>query len=235
MKSMLKISLTVLLALAALDAGAQYRPYGYPSPYQRMQRNMERNRNSEHVGSRNGPSKLSLDLNYGISLPLGDLHSYIDKTSFNGWNARLMYHFNPRLAAGLAFGFYDFYQKLPRALYEDKNTTISAVQSRTLQYVPIQPTFLYTPQGGQGGIQPYAGLGIGGALVSYNKYWGEFADSKDRFAFSLSPLAGIMVPLSKTSPVKLNVGVKYNYTPFSYNEIHNLSSVEADVGISLHL
>lgn len=235
MKNTMKIALTALLALMAFQAGAQYRWYGNPSPYQRMQRNMERNRNPQQVGDHNGPSKLMVTLNYGASLPLGSLHQYVDKPSFTGWNAQLMYEINPKVAVGLGFGFYDYYQKLPRALYEDKGTTISAVQSRTLQYVPIQPTILFTPNGNTGKVRPYVGLGIGGALVNYNKYWGEFADKHNKFAFSVKPMAGIRVPFSSKSPLQLNVGVGYNYSPYSYNEVHNLSTVEANVGLSLHL
>lgn len=235
MKNILKILLTALLAVTAFQAGAQYRWYGYPSPYQRMQRNMERNRNPEHVGSRQGPSKLVLNLNYGISLPLGDLHQYVNKPSFNGWNAALLYQINPKIAAGLGFGFYDFYQKLPREVYGDKNSAISAVQTHTLQYIPIQPTVVYTPNGNKGAVQPYVGLGIGGALVNYNKYWGEFGDKDNKFAFSVTPMAGIHIPFGKTSPLKLNVGVKYNYIPYTNDEIHNLSAVEGNVGLSLHL
>lgn len=236
MKNTMKIVLTALLALMAFSAGAQYRWYGYPSPYQRMQRNMERNRNAQRVGDRDsGPSKLTINLNYGISLPLGSLRDYVDKPSFTGWNAQLMYDLNPKVSLGLGFGFYDFYQKLPRAVYDDKGTTISAVQSRTLQLIPIQPTILFTPNGDAGKVRPYVGLGIGGALVNYTKYWGEFGDKNNKFAFSVKPMAGIRVPFSPTSPLQLNVGVGYNYVPYSYNEVHNLSTVEGNVGISLHL
>lgn len=235
MKNTMKIALTALLALMAFQAGAQYRWYGYPSPYQRMQRNMERNRNPQQVGDRNGPSKLMVNLNYGVSLPLGSLHQYIDKPSFTGWNAQLMYEINPKVAVGLGFGFYDYYQKLPRAIYDNKGTTISAVQSRTLQYVPIQPTILFTPNGNTGKVRPYVGLAVGGALVNYNKYWGEFTDKNNKFAFSVKPMAGIRVPFSSKSPLQFNVGVGYNYIAYSYNEVHNLSTVEGNVGLSLHL
>lgn len=236
MKTTIKILFTALLAVTAFQAGAQYRWYGYPNPYRRMQDNMERNRNPQRVGTREGPSKLVLNLNYGISLPTGDLHQYANKPSFNGWNASLLYQINPKLAAGLGFGFYDFYQKIPRQVYaQDKYTDISAVPSHTLQYMPIQPTVIYTPGGNQGAVQPYIGLGVGGALVDYGKFWGEFEDKDNKFAFSVTPMAGIHIPFGKTSPLKMNVGVKYNYIPYSYNEIHSLGAVEGDIGISLHL
>lgn len=225
----------MLLVTVVFGASAQYRWNGYPSPYQRLQRNMEHNQNRDRIGYRNGDSKLVLNLDYGISLPMGDLHQYVDKPSFNGWNASLLYQINPKIAAGLGIGFYDYYQKLPRTIYQDKTTSISAVQTHIVQYVPIQPTLLYTPNGGKKGVQPYVGLGIGGALVNYEKYWGVFVDKNNKFGFSVSPMAGVLIPFTKTSRLKLNIGVRYNYATFSYQEIKNLSNMEANIGISLHL
>lgn len=238
MKNILKIVFTTLLVGGVWCANAQWRPYPYryENRYQRLQQNMERNHdNDQYVYRKNGKPRLSLNLNYGISQPLGSLHDYAGKTSFNGWNASLLYQFNPKIAAGLGVGFYDYYQKIPRKIYEDKTTAISAVQTHTLQLIPIQPTIIYTPNGDKPGIQPYIGIGIGVADVNYEKYWGEFVDKQNKVGFSVSPMAGVHIPFSKTSPLQFNIGVKYNYAPYAYNEIKNVSSVEGNAGISIHL
>lgn len=240
MKTILSIFFTVIMTTACLVANAQwYRPYpyGYDNGYQRLQRNMERgqNNNDQYAYTRYSNSNFLLNLNYGISQPLGTLKDYANHTSFAGWNASLLYQINPKIAAGLSAGYYSYYQKIPRQVYHQGYTDISAVQSHTLQFIPVQPTILYTPGGDKPGIQPYAGLGIGPAFVNYQKYWGEFVDSKNKMSFSVSPMAGIHIPFGKTSPLKFNVGVKYNYVPFTYNEIHNISTVEANVGLSIHL
>src|SRR5690242_18441203 len=130
-----------------------------------------------------------LNLNYSAARPFGTLHDYADKTSFSGWNGSLMYEVSPSFSAGLRAGFQDYYQKLPRALYSDKTTDVSAVQTHTLQTIPIQATALYTVHGTQPGIHPYVGLGIGITDVNYEKYWGEFVDQDNKVAFSISPTA----------------------------------------------
>lgn len=239
MRTFLSISLTALFVAVCVTANAQwFRPYpNYNNGYQRLQQNMERgqNNNDQYAYTRNGNSNFVLNLNYGISQPLGTLKDYTNKTSFAGWNASLLYQINPQIAAGLSGGYYSYYQKIPRQVYHQGYTDISAVQSHTLQLIPIQPAILYTPEGDKPGIQPYVGLGVGVADVNYGEYWGEFVDSKDKIGFSVSPMAGIHIPFSKTSPLKFNVGVKYTYAPFTYNEIHNISMVEANVGLSIHL
>lgn len=239
MKAVFCISLTAALISAACAANAQWwRPYPpYQNGYQRLQQNMERgqNNNDQYAYTRNSNSNFVLNLNYGISEPVGSLKSYTNPTSFTGWNISLLYQINPKIAAGLGVGYYSYYQKIPRQVYHQGYTDISAVQSHTLQFIPIQPTILFTPKGDKPGIQPYVGLGIGAADVNYEEYWGEFVDSKNKIGFSVSPMAGIHVPFSKTSPLKFNVGLKYNYAPFAYNEIHGINTVEANLGLSIRL
>lgn len=230
--------MTLILAVSAFAASAQWRPYpyGYRNPYQRLQQNMEKNNNRDQYTYRKNPNpRLSLNLNYGISQPLGSLKDYTDKTSLTGWNVSLLYQINPQLAAGLGVGYYNYYEKIPRKVYEDKTTAVSAVQSHTLQLVPVQPTIIYTPHGEKPGVRPYVGLGIGVTDVNYEKYWGEFADSQNKIAFSVSPMAGVHIPFSQTSPIALNAGVRYNYVPYSHNEIKNISTIEGNIGLSIHL
>jgi hypothetical protein len=178
--------------------------------------------------------RLNLNLNYSVTQPFGSLHDYAGKTSFNSWNGSLMYDISPSFSAGLTLGFHDYYKKIPRMIYSDKTTDISAVQTHTLQTIPVQATGIYTIHGGRQGVHPYLGLGVGITDVNYEKYWGEFADQDNRVAFSISPMAGLKIPLGQTSPVKLNIGVRYNYVPYSYNEIDNINSLEGNVGISIH-
>lgn len=241
MKRIWKLALTVLLLTAAGTVQAQFR-YGYPYPRrpwppQRDQvgRNGEIKRD-QNVVRRNGPSNLWINLNYALSQPLGSLKNYTGKTSFNGWRASLLYQLNPKWAVGLGSGFYDYYERIPRKIYSDKNSAISAVQTHTLQLIPIQPTLLYFPKGNVGkGIHPYVGLGIGVTDVNYKNYWGEFVDKENSIAFSASPMAGIRIPFSETSPLQFNADVRYNFIPYNRNDIQTIHTIGANVGLSINL
>ncbi|PSL47762.1 outer membrane protein with beta-barrel domain [Chitinophaga niastensis] len=178
---------------------------------------------------------LSVDINYSIAQPLGSLKDYSDKTSFRGWSAGLQYMLNNQLSVGIRTGFQDFYQKLPRAVYPDKMGDVSAVQTRTLQVIPIQATVGYAFTKPDKAIIPYASVGIGAANMNYEKYWGEFVEKNNSWQFMVSPEIGINVPFGKASPVMFNANVRYNYAPYSYSDITGFNSVQGNIGLKFHL
>lgn len=178
---------------------------------------------------------LSIDLNYSIAQPLGSVKDYANKTSFRGWSAGLSYMLNDRLSVGVRSGFQDFYERLPRAVYSDKQGDVSAVQSRTLQVIPLQATVGYAFTPATSAVIPYGVLGIGAANMNYEKYWGEFVDKKNSWQFMVSPEIGINVPFGQYSPVMFNANVRYNYAPYKYNEITSFNSIQGNIGIKVHI
>lgn len=233
--------LTIVLVMSSLVADAQFR-YGYPyPPYRHWNQDRDRvGRNGEiqkerRVRNNNRPTKLHLNLNYAISQPFGGLKDYADKTSFNGWRASLLYQINPNWTVGLGSGFHDYYKRLPRKVYADKNSAISAVQTHTMQLIPIQPTVLYFPGDGESKIKPYVGLGIGITDVVYKNYWGEFLEKGNNIAFSASPMAGIRIPFSATSPLQFNADLRYNFISYNKYNINTIHTLGASVGLSINI
>ncbi|CAL1519900.1 outer membrane beta-barrel protein [Chitinophaga sp. MM2321] len=178
---------------------------------------------------------LSVDVNYSIAQPLGSLKDYSNKTSFRGWSAGLQYMLNDQLSVGIRTGFQDYYERLPRALYPDKTGDVSAVQSRTLQSIPVQATISYAFTKPGSTVIPYGNLGVGAANMNYEKYWGQFVEKNNSWQFMVSPEVGINVPFGKYSPVMFNANVRYNYSPYKYNEITNFNSVQGNIGFKFHL
>jgi hypothetical protein len=178
---------------------------------------------------------LSVDVNYSIAQPLGSLKDYSNKTSFRGWSAGLQYMLNDRLSVGIRTGFQDYYQKLPRAVYPDKSGDVSAVQTRTLQVIPVQATIGYSFTSPASVVIPYGSLGIGAASMNYEKYWGEFVEKNNSWQFMVSPEIGINVPFGKYSPVMFNANVRYNYAPYKYQDITSYNSIQGNIGLKFHL
>ncbi len=178
---------------------------------------------------------VSVNLNYSIAQPLGSLSDYAKNTSFRGWTLGFQYALNDRLSLGLKTGFSDFYERVPRAVYPGKGEDVSAVQTRTLQTIPILATVQYTLASPEAKVIPYAGLGVGTANMNYEKYWGEFVEQENKWAFQVSPELGINVPFGKYSPFMLNANVQYNYAPFKVNEISNFNSIQANIGVKFHI
>jgi hypothetical protein len=178
---------------------------------------------------------LSVNIDYSIAQPFGSLNDYAGKTSFRGWRAGVQYMLNDQLAIGLRTGFQDFYERFPRAVYPTKSGDISAVQSRTLQTIPILATVQYQFTKPDAAVIPYAGLGVGVANMNYEKYWGQFVDSRNTWQFQASPEIGINIPFGKASPLLFNASVQYNYSPYKYAEITNFSTLQGNIGLRLHI
>src|SRR5688572_8490987 len=79
----------------------------------------------------------SFTLAYPISFPMGDLNDYISKTSFRG----IVMEFNKRVKknvdVGLETGWFVFYQREDAKTYTQENTSISGIQYRYTNSVPI--------------------------------------------------------------------------------------------------
>ena len=239
MKPIWKCAFALLLVCSAAAADGQFR-YGYPYPPQRRWHSQDRvGRDGEIQQQRrirnNTPTRLHLNLNYGLSQPLGSLKDYADATSANGWRIDLLYKINPKWRVGLGAGFYDYYHRVPRKVYTDANSSISAVQTHTMQLIPIQPTVLYFPGEGDHKVKPYIGLGVGITDVNYKNYWGKFLEKDNSVAFSASPVVGIRLPFSDTSPLAFNADVRYNFISYSKHDLSNLQTIEANVGLSINI
>src|SRR5664279_2367119 len=109
---------------------------------------------------------LQLNLNYHYSMPVGGFNTdLVSNTSPRGFTGALMYTFNNNWDGGLAFGYQDYYQKYPRAIYPlGKTQDISAVISNSIQTTPVlvkvKYAFLNTSS-----IRPYLSAGAGANLI----------------------------------------------------------------------
>jgi opacity protein-like surface antigen len=179
--------------------------------------------------------RLNLNINYSINTPTGNFKDVIDKTSYRSWAASLLYGINDKLSIGLGTGFQDFYQKYPRQVYKmDDGSDISAVLTNSIQAIPIlaQVQYNFTPQAA---IQPYVGVGVGGNLVLYRQYVGEFENSKSKFGFAARPEAGVFVPFRKGGPSGITLRADYNYMPVKYNDLDGMSNWGAGIGVKFPL
>ncbi len=179
---------------------------------------------------------LTLKLNYSVAAPVGGYKELISNTSFKGFGAALMYHINPKFSAGIETGSQSFYQKYPRQLYKTADGgDLSAVVSNAVQTAPILLKGQYNLLPGKM-IQPFVALGVGGNIITYNQYAGEFTnDAKTKFGFAARPEAGVFVPFRKGTGAGLSLSAGYNYMPFNYNGLSNLDNITARAGISFPL
>lgn len=169
-------------------------------------------------------------------MPLGDFKDLIDKTSYSGWTGNLMYGINNNISVGIGTGFQDYYRKYPRAVYKlSSGGDVSAVLTNSVQTIPIlligHYNFLPSAK-----VQPYAGVGVGGVVIMYRQYLGEFDDSKDKIDFAVRPEAGVFIPFRKSPEAAgITINAVYNYMKFDYNGLDNVSNWGVGAGLKFML
>ncbi|MBX3254598.1 MAG: outer membrane beta-barrel protein [Chitinophagaceae bacterium] len=179
--------------------------------------------------------RMYMNINYGLNMPTGSFQSdVVSKASYLNWNANILYGLSGRFSAGLQTGYNSFKEKFPRALYNTKEGTVSAVLTNAVQAIPVLAKVRYNLST-SGIIQPYVGAGVGGNLVSFNQYLGEFSSGKTGLYFAASPEAGLFVPFGKQSASGITIGAHYNYMPFKYGDINNLNNWGVYAGLKFPL
>jgi hypothetical protein len=180
--------------------------------------------------------ELQLDLNYSIGIPSGSFKTNaVDKASFRGWTANLLYNITDKISIGLGTGFQDFYQKYPRAVYKlSEGGEVSAVLTNSIQTIPILAEFQYRFLPHQV-VQPYVGVGVGGNMIVFDQYLGEFDNSKSSFKFAARPEAGVFIPFRKDGPAGIHVFGAYNYMPYKEDGVDNLNNWGAGLGVKFPL
>ena len=179
--------------------------------------------------------RLSMTLNYSVSVPTSGFADFIEKTSFRGWNAKLLYRINEPISVGATVGFQDFYEKNERAVYKDEDGyDISAVVSNSIQTIPVLATFQYKMPG-VSVIQPFVALGVGANFILHSQYLGQFSNDDTKIGFAARPELGFFIPFRKESDAGVNVSGAFNFMPYKQNNLDNLHNIGINVGAKFPL
>ncbi|MFN8355654.1 MAG: hypothetical protein U0Y10_14450 [Spirosomataceae bacterium] len=224
MKRLLSLSM-VLVLLATLSAQAQIR-IGY------QEGEKEKRQKDKSLSPYLRYNSYQLTLRYGVAQPTGGMSTYLDQLSSTqiALSGELVYTQNYSL--GVQFQSGVFKQRLPRQIYNFDGTDISAVQTRTLSHYALlgHGSYYFTPVTSI--IRPYVRAGVGLAIVDYVNYWGLIDDSKNSFTFTTQTATGLKVLFGKESHWGLDIQANYQYTPFTYDYITNVSTFGGSVGLS---
>jgi len=175
---------------------------------------------------------LNLNLNYNYSIPVSGFNAdLISNSSPRGFDGALMYGFTDKLQGGLSFGFQDYYQKYPRAVYPfGKTQDVSAVVSNSIQTTPVMLKAKYAPLN-TSFIQPYVSLGAGINIIDFKQYLGEFGSSETNAKLVAQGGLGVTIPFGKMKTSGINVGADYNYAPYKKYNYNDFNSVNFQAGV----
>ncbi|HNP20556.1 MAG TPA: outer membrane beta-barrel protein [Panacibacter sp.] len=182
--------------------------------------------------------KAILSLGYNYSLPTGAFKSdLISNGSARGFTGDLMFTINHKWSVGLGFGFQDYYQKYPRAIYPTGNhEETSAVLSNSIQALPVIAKGTFMPLAGKAGlVQPYITAGAGLSFVSFRQYLGAFGNVSSSASFAAQGGAGVIIPFKKNSATGINIGADYNYVRYQHFGYSNLNNLSFHAGVHFPL
>lgn len=179
-----------------------------------------------------------LNLNYQISVPLGDIKDFTDKASFRGMDIEYHQFLGDHFSIGGAIGWNVFYKNLDHETRDfrfsgnDNIYTITGNQYRYVNTVPIMAVGRYYFTDNTTAVRPFFGLGVGTRWTEKRLEIGQYTSTISRWQFTFAPEVGMYVPLNEQ--LALNFGAKYSYgTKASHGRIPEFQSLTFSVGLIL--
>jgi len=166
-------------------------------------------------------------INYSMGFSTGDFNEYVDQVSYRGVNLEFYWNVKPNWEAGLEVGWNVFYAKEDKKVYTEGTQSISGVQYRYTNAVPIIVGARWRRTGGR--TEPYLGGGLGTTSVNRSTDFGLYRIYNNTWQFCLRPEAGLIYKLSETSG--LNAGIKY-YANFENDDLSAQTYFTVNVGFA---
>ena len=169
-------------------------------------------------------------INYDVAVPLGKMSDdFINQMSWRGVSIENRWSVKPQISVGFLLGWQVFAQRFDNYTQElnNGNAAINGNQIRTINTFPIQGTVHYTFVKNLD-ILPWVGMGIGTAHSNQVLQVGLYEDQRKFMSFSLTPQAGIDLPINKVTAVSFST--RYNFFLHS-NQPFNYSFMVFSIGI----
>lgn len=167
-------------------------------------------------------------INYVIGLPMGNSHDFIKDPSYRG--ASFEYTYIPDDHFGIHFegGWNYFYQKIDKATYEKKTLSITGIQYRYLETVPlfIGINYFMLPESV---VKPYIAFGAGMMYNEERNDVGIYSFYSSAWQFGLKPELGVAMNLNENILLKLSA--KY-YQSFKTDRLDAQSYMGFNMGLA---
>lgn len=213
---MKKIAVIVVFLAGAVRGFAQEAPklYTLPSPFERYTHYLA---TARFMGA----------------APLGSFsNNYIDKTSFQNYSISIEWVLRNAFSVGGEIGSTYFEKRIPRALYQSGDETVSAVQTRTLSQYPVEVFGNYHLLGKNSTVQPYIQVSGGISILDYTVFYGSLSSQNQKVAPKYGIGAGSKFLFKKDGSFGIDVRVKYDGNTYKYDYIENgVSTVSGSVGV----
>lgn len=140
---------------------------------------------------------------YDIGFAGGDLSDYISKTSFRGTTLGFRGYVTNNIVAGVDVGWNVFYDRMDYDTYSVDTRSISGVQYRYSNQVPIFAAVDYMIQPGEK-INPFVGIGLGTMYSNRETDMGMYLMKETAWHFAIKPEAGAIIEYNRAIDLKLS-------------------------------
>jgi hypothetical protein len=175
-----------------------------------------------------GQQESYISIQYAVSFGTGDLSDYISAVSWRGFLMEYRAAVKNNLLAGVDAGWNVFYEKKDYDTYTVGTESLSGVQFRYQNSVPILASFDYLISS-ENALKPYIGVGIGTIFSERATDMNLYRLEEKTWQFALKGELGILYEISYNASVKF--AAKY-YTGFKTNTLDTQGYVSLSLGMA---
>jgi outer membrane protein len=177
-----------------------------------------------------GQAESYFSLQYPISFATGDLADYISQVSFRGMAFEFRIGITDNIMAGADVAWNVFYERKPFDTYTAGTETVSGVQFRYQNEVPLMASLEYLFMV-ENELNPYIGMGIGTMYTERATDMGLYRLLENPWHFAIKPEVGILYELNYQTAVKL--AAKY-YMGFASGDLETQGYISLCAGLSIY-
>ncbi len=167
-------------------------------------------------------------VNFLPSISLGETADYTKNFSPRGVDFEVEKFLSESLSVGFVTSWVVFRDKISDELFEYNNTTISGIQYRYLNTVPINLNV--KKYFSRETYAPYVGLGLGTSYTQAQTDLGILSFTDDKWQFNFAPEIGVLYLLPRDRLASFKI--KYNYSPKS-GDFDAVSYLSFGIGVGL--
>lgn len=173
-----------------------------------------------------------LSFQYAMGFGAGDLGEYISAPSFRGALLEYRQPVNDNLLVGMDLGWNVFYEKMDYATYTVGTESLSGVQYRYQNEIPILVSADYLLST-ENAFKPYVGLGIGTMYTERSTDMNLYRMEQNPWHFAVKPEVGFLYELSFSTSFKFGAKYYYGFKAGNLDEPQGYISLSA--GLAFHL
>jgi len=139
-------------------------------------------------------SQSSFSIQYALGFG-GTINNYITSTSVRGATFEYKLYPQPNISIGLDAGWNHFYERRALDTYTSGTLSLTGVQYRYANAIPIYLTTSYYLSPGES-INPFIGVGVGTIYMDRYTDMGIYRVTEEEWHFALKPEVGVLVSLN---------------------------------------